>query len=155
MPATALGKWPCVLNSDSDCGVELGSSLEQVTIPLFLMEREKEPRSNMWKLRNMVSAAFAIAVLASCWLAFQAATAQTKANVPKPQNTRLLGEGAVQQLLLLMEPDKNGKISRQAWMTFMAEEFDRLDKDKKGELDAEELRRSNAVVYSRPRDVGK
>ena len=109
----------------------------------------------MWKLRNIVSAAFAIAVLASCWLAFQAAIAQTKASVPKPQNTLVLGEGAVQQLLLLMEPDKNGKISKQAWMSFMAEEFDRLDKDKKRELDVEELRRSTAVVHARPGDVGK
>lgn len=109
----------------------------------------------MWKLRNMVSAAFAIAVMVSCWLAFQSGFAQTKANVPKPQNTLVLGDGAVQQLLLLMEPDKNGKISKQAWIRFMAEEFDRLDKDKKGELDAEELRRSNAVGYARPRDVGK
>ena len=109
----------------------------------------------MWKLKNMVSAVFAIAMLPSCWLAPQAAVAQSKANVPKPQNTLVLGEGAVQQLLLLMEPDKNGKISKQAWMRFMAQEFDRLDKDKKGELDAEELRRSNVVVHARPGDVGK
>ena len=36
----------------------------------------------------------------------------------------------------------------------MAEEFERLDKDKKGELDAQELRRSNLLVkHARPEDV--
>jgi CheY-like chemotaxis protein len=36
----------------------------------------------------------------------------------------------------------------------MAEEFDRLDKDKKGELDAQELLRSNLLVkHARPEDV--
>jgi hypothetical protein len=52
-----------------------------------------------------------------------------KSKCAKPQNTLVLGEDAVKDLLLLMEPDKNGKISKQAWMRFMAEEFDRLDKD--------------------------
>jgi Ca2+-binding EF-hand superfamily protein len=42
-------------------------------------------------------------------------------------------------LLLLMDTDKSGKISKQEWMTFMEAEFDRLDKDKKGELDVREL----------------
>jgi hypothetical protein len=85
---------------------------------------------------NTVSAAFGIAMLASCWPVPEAVVAQTKASVPKPQNTLVRGEDAVKDLLLLMEPDKNGKISKQAWMRFMAEEFDRLDKDNKGELDA-------------------
>jgi Ca2+-binding EF-hand superfamily protein len=36
----------------------------------------------------------------------------------------------------------------------LAEEFDRLDKDKKGELDAQELLRSNLVVkHARPEDA--
>jgi hypothetical protein len=38
-------------------------------------------------------------------------------------------------------------------MRFMAEEFDRLDKDKRGELDAQEVRRSNLLVkHARPED---
>ena len=44
----------------------------------------------------------------------------------------LLREDATKQLLLLMDTDKNGKITRQEWMRFMGEEFDKLDKDKKG-----------------------
>jgi hypothetical protein len=34
--------------------------------------------------------------------------AQSKASVPKPQNTLALGENSVQDLIFLMEPDKNG-----------------------------------------------
>jgi len=33
-----------------------------------------------------------------------------------------------------MDTDKNGKISKQEWMKFMEAEFDRLDKNKTGEL---------------------
>jgi hypothetical protein len=106
----------------------------------------------MWMHKKILSVAFAIALLASCWLVPEAVVAQTKANVPKPQNTLVLGEDAVEHLLLLMKPDKNGKISKQAWMKFMGEEFDRLDKDKNGELDAQELRRLNAPIKHAPSD---
>jgi hypothetical protein len=110
----------------------------------------------MWKHKHLVSAAFVIAMLASCWPAPEAAVAQTKASVPKPQNTLELGENAVKELLLLMEPEKNGKISKQAWMRFMAEEFDRLDRDNKGELDAQELSRSRLLIkHASSRDFGK
>jgi Ca2+-binding EF-hand superfamily protein len=45
----------------------------------------------------------------------------------------------VKELLLLMDADKNGKISKQEWMNFMEAEFNRLDKEGKGELDAKAL----------------
>ncbi len=57
-----------------------------------------------------------------------------------------LGEDDVKQLLLLMDTDKNGKISKQEYMKFMEAEFDRLDKDKSGELDAKELTQSSLRV---------
>ena len=78
-----------------------------------------------------------------------------KASVPKPQSTLALGEGAVKDLLLLMEPNKNGKISKQEWMRFMGEEFDRLDKDKQGELDAQELRSERLIKHAHSQDLGK
>jgi hypothetical protein len=52
----------------------------------------------------------------------------------------------VLQLLLLMDTDKNGKISKQEWMKFMEAEFDRLDKDKSGDLDAKDLQQSKLRV---------
>jgi EF hand domain-containing protein len=73
------------------------------------------------------------------------ATAQ-KAPVPKPQDKLALGENDVKQLMLLIDTDKNGKITKQAWMEFMEAEFDRLDKNKSGELDAQELALSRLRV---------
>ena len=64
---------------------------------------------------------------------------QTKTGVAEPQNKVALQENEVKQLLLLMDTDKNGKISKQEWMNFMSTEFDRLDTDKSGELDPKEL----------------
>ena len=43
------------------------------------------------------------------------------------------------QLLVLMETDPSGKVSKAEFMKFMEAEFDRLDKDKSGELDPKEL----------------
>ncbi len=72
-----------------------------------------------------------------------ATAAAQKADVPKPQNTLAIGEDQVKPLLLLMHPDKNGMITREEYMKFMAAEFDRLDKDHKGALDARKLAQSN------------
>lgn len=63
-------------------------------------------------------------------------------STPKQQRTLALGEDEVRQLLLLMDADKSGKISRQEFMNFMAAEFNRLDVDKSGELDVKELAQS-------------
>lgn len=49
------------------------------------------------------------------------------------------GEVQAKQLLLLMDADKNGKVSRAEFMAFMSAEFDRLDLDHDGELDVKEL----------------
>jgi hypothetical protein len=60
----------------------------------------------------------------------------------KPKDKLTIGEADVKQLLLLMDADQNGKISREEYMRFMEAEFDRLDKDKNGELDVKELTQS-------------
>jgi hypothetical protein len=56
-------------------------------------------------------------------------------------NTQKVAAGvpATKQLLLLMDTDKNGKVSKQEFMSFMAAEFDRLDTNHDGELDVKEL----------------
>jgi EF hand len=71
-----------------------------------------------------------------------------KSAVPKPQDNLALGEGEVRRLMLLIDPNENGKITKQEWMKFMEAEFDRLDKDKSGELDAKELAQSRLQVSS-------
>jgi len=55
----------------------------------------------------------------------------------KAANPRV--DAATIALLRLMDTDKNGKVSKKEFMDFMEAEFDRLDKDKNGELDPSEL----------------
>jgi hypothetical protein len=69
-----------------------------------------------------------------------------KAAGPKPQDKLAIGEEHAEQLLLLIDTDKSGKISKEEWMKFMEAEFDRLDKDKKGLLDVKELTQSKLRV---------
>ena len=69
-----------------------------------------------------------------------------KAAAPKPQDKLALGQEQAEQLLLLIDTDKSGKISKEEWMKFMEAEFDRLDKDKKGRLDVKELTQSKLRV---------
>jgi Ca2+-binding EF-hand superfamily protein len=78
--------------------------------------------------------------------------APQKASAPKPQDNLALGEDEVKKLLLIMEPDKKGKISKQEYMKFMEAEFERLDKDKNGELDVKKLTQSSVTAN---RYVGK
>jgi hypothetical protein len=101
---------------------------------------------------NIVRVIEAIAVLVVTGVLLGNAVAQRQA-VPKPQNKLALGEPEVRQFLL-MDADKNGKISKEEWMKFMEAEFDRLDKDRKGQLDAKELEQSKLRV-SHPANVGK
>jgi hypothetical protein len=82
------------------------------------------------------------------------AAAPQKQNVPKVPDKVLLGEPQVKQLLLLMDTDQNGKISKAEWMAYMSAEFDRLDTDKSGELDVKELAQSSLRASAAPA-VGK
>ena len=99
--------------------------------------------------------ALPIVVLIGSGVILNVATAQ-KDEKPAPSKSRkiVIGEDEVKQLLLLMDTDKNGKISKQEYMNFMAAEFDRLDKDKSGELDPKELTQSQIRV-SHFTSVGK
>jgi hypothetical protein len=78
------------------------------------------------------------AVLAAAGTLLGTAAAQNNA-APKQPDKLGLGESEVKQLLLLMDADRDGRISRKEYMDFMAAEFDRLDKDKNGYLDVKEL----------------
>jgi hypothetical protein len=80
--------------------------------------------------------------------------ARQKESVPKPQDKVALGEDDVKQLLLLMDTDKNGKISKREYMAFMEAEFNRLDKDRSGDLDVKELTQSR-LSATHPALVGK
>jgi Ca2+-binding EF-hand superfamily protein len=62
------------------------------------------------------------------------------------QDKFVLANEHVKELLLLMDTDKNGRISKQEWMNFMEAEFNRLDKDGNGELDTQELLQSRLSI---------
>jgi Ca2+-binding EF-hand superfamily protein len=74
-----------------------------------------------------------------------AAVAQ-KVAVPGQGDKFALANENVKQLLLLMDTDKNGRISKREWMSFMEAEFNRLDKDGNGELDLNELRQAGLFI---------
>ena len=103
--------------------------------------------------RNFVLAIVLIAVFVEAWAMLGTAVAQ-KQSVPKTQDKLALGDDEVKQLLLLIDTDKSGKISKQEWMKFMEAEFDRLDKNKTGELDVKEIAQSRLRV-SHSTNVGK
>jgi hypothetical protein len=79
---------------------------------------------------------------------FGTAAAQ-KANVPRAQDRLTMGEENVKQLVLLMDTDKNGMVSKQDYMRFMDAEFRRLDKFNQGQLSAHQLAQSTAISASR------
>lgn len=72
--------------------------------------------------------------------------AQTTTASPKQPNRLAIATENARQMMLLMDTDKNGKISKAEWMKFMSDEFDRLDTDKSGSLDMKELMKSNITV---------
>ena len=99
----------------------------------------------MLRRTNVVFFSVLSVLLVATWTMLGTAVAQ-KASVPKSQDKLSLGEDEVKQLLLLIDTDKKGKISKQEWMKFMEAEFERLDENKTGELDVKELAQSRLRV---------
>lgn len=100
--------------------------------------------------RNLLSG---IAVCGTAW-AVAAPLAAQKQPTPKTPDKYLLGQEQVKELLLLMDADMNGKISKDEWMKFMSVEFDRLDVNKDGELDVKEIAQSK-LRATRHANLGK
>jgi len=75
----------------------------------------------------------------------QAANTAAPVSAPEPQKVAA-GEAEATRLLLLMDADKSGKVSRAEFMAFMAAEFERLDTNHDGELDVKELKQSQLMV---------
>jgi hypothetical protein len=93
-------------------------------------------------LRPKHTALLAVVVAVFCVIWSGERTTVLQAADKPPKDKLALGEDDVKQLLVLMDADKNGRISRDEYMRFMTAEFDRLDKDKSGELDVKELTQS-------------
>jgi len=72
------------------------------------------------------------------WAVAQDVSADSNGSPQRTKNVAA-GEKEIKRLLLLMDKDRNGKVSKQEFMTFMEAEFARLDKNNDGELDVKEL----------------
>ncbi|HXY59212.1 MAG TPA: EF-hand domain-containing protein [Methylocystis sp.] len=73
--------------------------------------------------------------------ALAAGVVASTASYAASRRTWTAGERHVAELLRLMDQDKNGRVSKEEFMSFMSAEFDRLDRNKSGELEPEELSR--------------
>jgi hypothetical protein len=78
-----------------------------------------------------------------------------KDSAPKPHDKLALGEDQVAELLLLMDTNKDGRITKQEWVKFMEAEFDRLDKQKSGVINAKEIAQPKGRVSPVAPPVGK
>ncbi len=101
----------------------------------------------MFKRAKVASMTVALGILFALGAVQNTAVPQ-KSAVPKPRDNLVLGEDEVKRLMLRIDPNERGKITKQKWVKFMEAEFDRLDKNKSGELDARELAQSRSQVSS-------
>src|SRR5271167_644376 len=99
-----------------------------------------------WQIVFAVTAAVFLAGVMAATAATEQPEKSTGVTTPtsatqKAEQEKKLAEAteAAKKLLLLMDTDKSGKISKQEWMKFMEAEFDRLDTNHDGELDVKEL----------------
>jgi len=63
-----------------------------------------------------------------------------------------VGESQEERLLFLVDKNGDGKISKEEFLKFMEAEFDRLDKDKDGDLDADELKQLRVITIEKPEE---
>ena len=99
--------------------------------------------------RKVALVIVAIAGLFAAGTAISTVAAQdTDQNPVRKEKNLAIGEGEAKRLLLLMDKDQSGKVSRQEFMSFMEAEFERLDINKDGELDVKELTQSKIRLGS-------
>jgi len=94
----------------------------------------------------LIAAAIALAGVAAAGPQDQSA----KVEIQKEKKLQQ-GEKDAKKMLLLMDKDKNGKVSKEEFMSFMEAEFERLDVNHDGELDVQELTGSRVQIRTRGR----
>lgn len=99
-------------------------------------------RNNLFLITLSIALLIVLGIMLSPALATHSGSSAT----PRRPDVLASGEDEVKQLLLLMDTNENGKISKEEFMKFVEAEFDRLDKDKSGQLDPKELTQSQLRV---------
>jgi EF hand len=108
----------------------------------------RQEKSRVKKTRKMILTALAaVAMVAGTTFGIAVGSARAQSSAASPdtkqkQKNLTAGETEAKRLLLLMDRDQSGRVSKQEFMNFMEEEFQRLDINKDGELDVDELTRS-------------
>jgi Ca2+-binding EF-hand superfamily protein len=96
----------------------------------------------MVKRHRNAWAGLAVVGLLTTGVGAKTALARVETSQQQTDKNLTMGEKEAKKLLLLMDKDENGKVSKAEFMSFMEAEFGRLDKDKSGELDVQELTQS-------------
>jgi hypothetical protein len=103
-----------------------------------------------WKKAGMVLALAAVTAIGAAVKNAGGQAGGASQSVVTPQSPNVAaGEAEAKKLLLLMDTDKSGTVSKQEFMAFMSAEFDRLDVNKDGMLDVKELEQSQLVTAHR------
>lgn len=107
----------------------------------------------MTHTRHTILAALAAAALIAGGARVETARAQTTASPASAPDSKqkeknvVAGEVEAKRLLLLMDHDQSGKVSHKEFIDFMEEEFKKLDINKDGELDVQELTRTRLTPH--------
>src|SRR5271156_4140809 len=64
----------------------------------------------------------------------------TTSPFPLSRRTGAAAQSDVRQLTRMMDKDANGRVSKSEFMQYMSQTFDRLDVNKSGQLEPDELR---------------
>jgi Ca2+-binding EF-hand superfamily protein len=78
----------------------------------------------------------------------------SNAKSPFSKRTRAATATGVRQLVRLMDTDSNGTVSKDEFLQFMSQTFDRLDVDQSGELERDELRHLDDPNWIVCKDLG-
>jgi hypothetical protein len=95
--------------------------------------------------------AFAVLCLGTVAAGGGAAQESQPPVTPQKEKKLVQGEKEAKKMLLLMDKDQSGKVSKQEFMSFMEAEFERLDINRDGELDVKELTDSRVQIRTRGR----
>ena len=79
--------------------------------------------------------------------------AQTTTASPKLPNKLAIATDNAKEIMLLMDTNKDGKISKKEWMDFMSKEFDRLDTNHDGFIDVKDLMKTRVTITHVPTEV--
>ena len=105
----------------------------------------------MSEIRKSVWVVLVISALFVAGATVGTAAAQKEKDMPPSSEHRsavIAGEPEAKRLLLLMDTNKDGKVSKEEWMSFMEAEFNRLDTNHDGLVNVKDM--GNSQIQAVP-----